>query len=99
MEKGLYDTLVEDKGFNYMETTVLPSTWALILNLFCIRKIKEEIITHNDWVFRKDTDGTIIEIYELDFGWYTQMKINGEIEFDARRFAYDDLFNLIPAKN
>lgn len=51
--------------------------------------------TNPNWLVHSTRDGKIVDVYGLDI-WYTQMSIDGEIVFDARRFNNQELIDLIP---
>jgi hypothetical protein len=87
----LYDKL-RKIGFEYV--TTLPSRTDMFLNLFRSPEKKVTPVTHNDWL-SKVIDGKLYEVYECDI-WYTQLRIDGKVVFDDRRFEDEDLLKLIP---
>ena len=51
--------------------------------------------TDRDWLVHITYDGKIVDVFGIDI-WYTQMQIDKETVFDARRFDNQDLLDLIP---
>jgi glycerol-3-phosphate cytidylyltransferase-like family protein len=87
----LYDKL-RKLGFEYV-TTPLSRT-NKFLNLFRSPENKKTDVIHLDWV-QKVINGKTYDVYECDI-WYTQLRIDGVVVFDDRRFKDEDLLKLIP---
>ncbi len=66
-----------------------------------VNKIFRKDLYHNKecstWV-ESIINGIKYEIYEIDY-WYCQLRVDGDVIFDKRRFGNDELLSLIPSEN
>ncbi len=92
VEKSLEGKL-KDMGFTYKVLPVKIPFLTRVAELFGKEKVSRTKV-QDDWLV--DTiNGKLVEVYSIDI-WYTQLRIDGVVVFDARRFKDEELLSLIP---
>jgi hypothetical protein len=84
----LYETLLSN---GFVKKVIPLSKTDKFLNFFKKNKKKAKIL---DYYLTKNIDNDLYEIYEIDI-WYTQVRINGKLVFDKRRYDNKEVYDLI----
>ena len=92
MNEGNLYNILEDYGFTRVVTPI--TKFQKFLNRFYSTP-KYTNTEHQYWL-EKEIKGKKCEVYECDT-WYCQLRIDGQVVFDARRFKNEELLRLLPS--
>ena len=90
-EQSLWEKLKRD-GFKCKTFTSKPTRFERFKSIF---GVEPQLVTktNTDWLV-KTVNGKSIDVCAVDI-WYTNVRVDGKVIFDARRFDDQDLFEAI----
>ena len=83
---------LKQQGFTCKVETI-PLTMAETFKSWFDKSIKAQTKVNPDWLVNI-INGKLVEVCAVDI-WYTNVRVDGEVIFDARRFDDKDLFDAI----